>query len=372
MKFSEVIGQEELKKSLIRSVQENRISHSQMFFGPEGTGKLALALAYAQYISCQNKQENDSCGTCPSCLKYQKLIHPDLHFVFPVIKAGSNRAVSDNHIEEWRNFVLKNPYFNLNQWLELIDSENKQGMIYVDESSEILRKLSLKAYESDWKIMIIWLPERMNPTAANKLLKILEEPPEQTLFILVSENTHLILPTILSRVQMIRVPRISDNDLLKTLEEKHGVNEGKARLIMLQAAGNYARVLTLLEATGEDANFDRFVLFMRLAWKDDVAGMIDWVDDIAETGRVQQKEFLQYSLRMIRENLLLNLRQPYVYRLTDNELEFSRKFSKFITPVNTPRIEQEFSLAQYHIESNGNSKVVFLDLILKVAGLIKN
>jgi DNA polymerase-3 subunit delta' len=214
MKFSDIPGQKEIIQRLIGSVKSERVSHAQLFTGPEGCGNLALALAYAQYISCENKTPRDSCGTCKSCIKYEKLIHPDLHFVFPVIRnKASTEPVSDNYIEQWREFVRKSPYFSLNRWLASIEVGNAQGLIFASEASEILRKLSLKAFESDFKIMIIWLPEKMHPASANKLLKLIEEPPEKTLFILVSDEPDKVIPTILSRCQLIKIPSFKNSDI---------------------------------------------------------------------------------------------------------------------------------------------------------------
>ena len=214
MNFSQIPGQKEIIARLIRSVKEERVSHAQLFSGPEGCGTLALALAYARYISCENRTENDSCGTCKSCVKYEKMIHPDLHFVFPVIKdKKATEPVSDSYIEEWREFVKKSPYFTINNWLDSIEVGNAQGMIFASEASEIIKKLSLKTFESDFKIMIIWLPEKMHQATANKLLKMIEEPPEKTLFLLVSDEPDKVIPTILSRCQLIKIPHSQNNDI---------------------------------------------------------------------------------------------------------------------------------------------------------------
>jgi DNA polymerase-3 subunit delta' len=372
MLFSQVIGQHEIKARLLRSASEGRVSHAQMFFGPEGSGKLALSLAYAQYISCPDRTESDSCGTCPSCLKYEKLVHPDLHFVFPVIKQGTSRAVSDIFLKEWREQVIKTPYFNLNQWMEVIGDENKQGSIYTDESSEILRKLNLKTFESDWKVMIIWLPEKMQTVAANKLLKILEEPPPQTLFLMVCENTRQIIPTILSRVQILRVPAIDDPDLTSALMNRSGLPEEKCRNIVIQANGSFIRAMELLDADASDENFNHFVSLMRLAYGRKVPELLGWVDKIASQGREKQKEFLVYALRLLRENLMIHLRQPGITHMADHELDFSGKFAAFITPQNVFALEREFNLAYQHVEGNCYDKVLFFDLSLKVMQLIRS
>ena len=218
MLFSEIVGQENLKDQLVRTVRENRISHARMFLGPEGSGCLPLAIAYSQYVNCTDRGENEPCGKCLSCVKFKKLAHPDLHFVFPVVKPGGGKAaVSDMFIKEWREAVIANPYITYNQWLEVMGGDNKQGGIFVDESKEILNKLSFKTYEADYKIMIIWLAEKMNQQTANKLLKILEEPPEKTLFLLIAESADQILPTILSRTQITRIPKIDTQSLVDYL-----------------------------------------------------------------------------------------------------------------------------------------------------------
>lgn len=373
MLFRDVIGQKPVIQNLIRSVQEGRISHAQMLFGPEGAGKLPLALAYSRYILCTSRTAEDACGHCVSCQKISKLIHPDLHFVFPVFREKTaEKVTSEKFLPLWRSFLQNNPYFSYNQWMKALDSENKQGMIFVEESAEILRKLSLKPYESDWKVMIIWLPERMHPAAANKLLKILEEPPDQTLFLLISENTQTILPTILSRVQMIRVPRLPDSDIEKALTEKYAVDQTRARRVALQAGGNFARALSLLSLSAEDQQFDRFVTLMRLVWKKNISEILGWVDELASVGREEQKEFLQYALTLVRENLLLNLKLPFAHRLTEPELEFSRKFSVFIHPNNIEQIHDAFSKAQTHIEANAYDKLVLFDLALSLSEIIRS
>ena len=277
MKFLNVIGHHELKKQLNQTVKENRVSHAQLFAGNEGTGGLPLALAYAQYISCENRSEEDSCGICRSCLKYEKLIHPDLHFVFPVVNTGSSgKSVSDDFIGEWRVAILENPYLNLNQWIEVIAAENKQGGIFEKESGEIIRKLNLKTYESDYKIMIIWMPEKMHHVASNKLLKMIEEPPQKTLFLLVSENPGQLLATILSRCQYVKVPPINKQDICEALS-KHFNDNSKIDEIARVANGNYGKALELLNSDDEDEiYFNYFVSLMRNCYSKKVLELIKW------------------------------------------------------------------------------------------------
>jgi DNA polymerase-3 subunit delta' len=375
MNFSNIPGQKDIKEKLLRSVKEERVSHAQLFAGNEGCGSLALALAYARYISCENRSDSDSCGVCKSCVKYEKLIHPDLHFVFPVIKGKKvTDPVSDNYIEEWREFVKKSPYFTLNNWMDSIEVGNSQGMIFASEASEIIKKLSLKTFESDFKIMIIWLPEKMHQATANKLLKMIEEPPDKTLFILVSEEPDKVIPTILSRCQLVKIPSFDSADIERYLIEKYGITKEKAVDLARVSNGNISRATELCE--NEDSsldNLERFKSLMRYAWKRDVLSIITWADEISGTGREAQKNFITFSMRLLRENLMLSLDQmknSIVY-LTGEEASFSGKFHPFITKDNIYPLTDEFNLVYSHIESNGNAKIIFLDLALKVTRLIR-
>jgi len=374
MQFKEVVGHQNIKQKLIKTVQENRVSHAQLFLGAEGSGNLALAIAYAQYLSCENKQEYDSCGVCSSCIKFQKLVHPDLHFVYPVAtsKSISKDPVSDDYVSQWREAIIENPYINLNKWLQLIDVENKQGVISKNESIEILKKLNLKTFEAEYKIMIIWYPEKMNPYAANKLLKLIEEPPVKTLFLMVSENSEQIISTIMSRTQLIKIPKIDHGSLKSALSDRNGLNPEKAEDIASLANGNYFQAQELLNtADTENYNFDQFTLFMRLAYQRKVIEVIDWVDEIARIGREQQKNFLAYSIRLIRENFMLNLNKKEIVYLTKKELGFSEKFSQFINSENVTQIYEAFNRAHADIEMNAYNKIVFLDLGLKIIKLIR-
>ncbi|HOW09511.1 MAG TPA: DNA polymerase III subunit delta [Bacteroidales bacterium] len=374
MKFSDIPGQKEIIQRLIGSVKTERVSHAQLFTGPEGCGNLALALAYAQYISCENKTSRDSCGTCKSCIKYEKLIHPDLHFVFPVIRnKASAEPVSDNYMEQWREFVRKSPYFTLNKWLDSIEVGNAQGLIFASEASEILRKLSLKAFESDFKIMIIWLPEKMHPSSANKLLKLIEEPPEKTLFILVSDEPDKVIPTILSRCQLVKIPSFRCEEISSFLVDTYRIHKAKADDIAGVVNGNIIRAVELCE--NEDTslkNLDYFKTLMRFAWKRDIVSIINWSEEMAAIGREPQKSFLSFALRLLRENLMLTLGQKknsLVY-LTGEESEFSSKFHPFINQENIYSFSEEINKAYSHIEANGNARIIFLDLGLRITRLI--
>jgi len=373
MFFKEILGQDKIKKKLIQTVKENRISHAQLFIGPESSGKLSLAIAYAQYVCCENKQDDDSCGICSSCKKYQKLIHPDLHFVFPVIKAPKYKdAISDNYITEWRKLVLTNPYFTPSQWYEAIDAENKQGSIYADESSEIVKKLNLKTFEADYKVMIIWLPEKMNITAANKLLKVLEEPPPQTLFIMISEAPGEILITIRSRTQLLKIPKIDDESLSAYLSEYHHLDPQQTIDVVRLANGNYTKAINSINMSEENKiNFKYFSSLMRSCYSSKIIDIVNLVDELSAIGREKQKNFFFYSLRLIRENFMLNLKTPQIVYLSGEEATFSDRFHTFINERNIVEITETFNKAHYHIERNGYNKIIFLDMALTLIKLLK-
>ncbi len=373
MQFKDVIGHSDLKKRLIQSVNEGRISHAQLFLGASGYGGLSLSLAYAQYVCCQNRQEDDSCGTCPSCHKFGKLIHPDLHFAFPVNTSQkiSKDPVSDSYISQWREQVTESPYFSEQDWYEFIGIENKQGNISKAEAELILQKMSFKPYESDYKIMFIWLPERMNATAANKLLKLVEEPPLNTIFLMVSNNADLIIKTILSRTQLIKIPPIEESVLAEKLAEEYSLSEHESKVLSRLAAGNYIEASRIIRQQDEENDYlDNFANLMRRAYANDLLGLLSWVDDTARLGREQQKSFLAYCQKMIRENFILNLKVDAVY-ITGAEREFSEKFAQFITKDNAFDIYKELNLAIAHIGQNGNAKIIFTDLALKVSRLLR-
>ncbi len=383
MLFSQIIGQQEVKDRFIRSVSEGRIPHAQLLSGPEGVGKLPLAIAYAQYICCEHRGARDACGVCPSCLKYNKLAHPDLHFVFPIIKpAGKQSAVCDDFMGDFRKLVQEKTYFSVDEWYSRISGDAKQGMIYTNESEEIVRKLSMKTYEAEYKVMIVWLPEKLHESAANKLLKILEEPYEKTLFLLVSNAPDAIITTILSRTQRIQVPGLADAEIKQALLDRHdGLTEAEAADVARIAGGSYLRAEMLLEDGNESrVNFDRFVTIMRLAWqvgnrKDHASlkTLRKWADDIAASsvGRERQKKFLQYAQRMVRENFIYNLHQADLNYMTSYESDFSVRFSPFINERNVEQLVAELALAERHIEQNVNAKMVFFDLVLKIIMLLK-
>jgi DNA polymerase-3 subunit delta' len=375
MNFSQIPGQKAVIDRLRSSVAENRVSHALLLYGPEGSGKFAIALSFARYISCEKRTPEDACGVCPSCVKYDKLIHPDLHFVFPVIKKKSGtESVSDTFIAQWRAMVLRSPWFSLSTWTEAMEVANEQALIPVAEAAEIIRKLSLKSFESDFKIMIIWLPEKMNAETANKLLKMIEEPPARTLFILVSEEDDRLLPTITSRCQHIRIPAISSDHLSAHLEKTTGLGPVRASEIASIANGNMVRAMELArEDDNTTVHLDRFTRLMRTAYTRDIQSLVTWSEETAALGRERQKSFLSYALRMIRENFILNFggRENKLVHLTQSEDDFSQKFHPFINENNINALNREFNLAFAHVESNGNTKMIFLDLALKTLRLIR-
>ncbi|NCB06609.1 MAG: DNA polymerase III subunit delta [Bacteroidia bacterium] len=373
MFFHEIIGQEEVKKRLIRSVQEERVSHAQLFAGPEGTGKLGLALAYAQYISCRNRTATDSCGTCPSCHKYQKLAHPDLHFVFPVFNSTKiKNPVSDDFIKEWREMVLKNHYFNLGQWLTFIDAGNAQGLIYERESDSIYRKLNLKSFEAEFKVMIIWLPEKMHISCSNKLLKLIEEPPSKTLFLLVSESEESIISTIRSRAQLIKVPYIDSTSMKNALLKMDGIDPASVDDAVHLSNGSFIRAMEFLNP-GEDEPFffNKFQEMMRLAYSRQVLQLVEWAEEMAQIGRDKQKAYFSFALRLVREYFVMNLKRNDLVYLKKEEKEWGMKFAPFINERNVIPLARELEQGIQHISMNGNPRIIFLDTALRMVRLIK-
>ena len=353
MRFRDIIGQEQVKHQLRLSVQSGRIPHAWLLSGPERVGKLPLAIAFSQYLACPHRTEEDSCGQCPACLQYGALQHPDLHFAFPIVKSDLGDTC-DDFMGTFRTFVQEHPYGSLEDWYKALGVETKQGMIYEKESAEILRKLSLKSFGGGYKVMIIWQPEKMNIACANKLLKLLEEPPERTLFLLVSENPDQLLPTVLSRLQQLRVP-------------------------MLTPAEQQLR--DAAEEPEEDAAmFEDFVALMRRAWlvgrKKDYAALQElrkWSLNMADAkvGRERQKAFLQYAQKMVRENYICNFHHPEMNTLTEQEINFARNFAPFIHDGNVEQIMAELDRAEQQIAQNGNAKIIFFDLCLQMIVLIK-
>ncbi len=365
MQFSNILGQQKIKEQLLKSVKNNKVSHAQLFFGPEGVGKLALAIAYAQYINCENPSESDSCGQCSSCRKYEKLVHPDLHFVFPVVKLKPD-SVSDDHIEQWRELFLKNPYFTYNDWLAHLGNETKQAGIFVHETSNILKKISLSTYESEYKVMIFWLPEKMNLDTANKLLKILEEPPEKTLFLLVSEDPESIITTVRSRTQPIKIPRISDEALSEYLDNNYTLSDNDKRTILSFAQGSLSKLKKAVDDSDENKEmFKLFVKFMRTVYTFKIQEVNDVTTEISKLSREQLKRFFKLSLRLFRENFMLNIGEEALAILTTEEYNFSKKFNLFINQNNIEQLKSEFEKAFEDISRNGQASIIIYDLAVK-------
>lgn len=371
MQFKDVIGQKEIKRRLIESAKENRVSHALLFSGKEGSGKLPMAIAFAQYLNCKNRTETDSCGVCSSCIKYQKLVHPDLHFSFPYIRKD-DETNSDLYIHEWRKHVLANPYFNIKSWNKALKVENSQILITVKESEQIIKKLNLKIFEAEYKVVIIWMIERMNVECSNKLLKIFEEPPPRTLFIMISENEDLLLSTIRSRAQLVKFTGIDNESMAEAIKKLPEAENKNIQGLVHLADGNFVNVLELLSPDEESIfNFETFSKMMRVCYKKAWEEMFIWIDSIAAVGRERQKSFILYSLRMIRENFIYNFKQPDIVFLNPEEKGFSDKFSPFINERNILVFTEEFEKAFFDVSRNGNAKIIFCDLVLKVIKLLR-
>ncbi|MCD8186162.1 MAG: DNA polymerase III subunit delta' [Rikenellaceae bacterium] len=383
MQFNDVIGQQTLKDNLVRMADNGRVGHALLFTGKEGTGALPLALAFARYLNCAHPQNGDSCGSCASCLQMEQLAHPDVHFVFPVNKSKSaepvggadgDKPVSDQFIGKWRAQVGKTDpkgYFHEQDWYRTIEIDNKQGNISRQEADRIIRKLSLKAFQSRYKILIVWLPERMNDQAANALLKILEEPWEQTVFLLVSESPGRLLKTILSRTQEIGVPAIAAEDLSRWLQEHRQLSEEQAARLARISFGNVLEALRLLASgDSEDGHFDRFVQLMRLSYEDKHMQLLEWAEGVAALNRENQKTFLENTVRLLRDAYMLSMGVDQVAYLYGKELDFCQKFSPFVHNRNIEALHIETQRAAADIVRNGNPKIIFTHYALTVSKLI--
>lgn len=368
MLFQEVIGQNAIKEQLIQSVFENRVSHAQLFLGPEGSGSFALALAYAQFISCTERTKTDSCGNCASCRKYNKLIHPDLHFSYPFFRGGEKEdSMAD--LGEWRDLVLSNPYFNLDEWRLRLDAQNKQPNINKAECLNILHRLSLKAFESEYKTMIIWLPEYLK-NEGNRLLKTLEEPANKTLIILVAQNQDQILNTIISRTQLVKIPALKNEDIIHYLTDNKDISETQASRIAYLSDGNMQAALNLLKEDDHD-DFRNFTGWMRMTFADKGAQIIDFVDELSKLGRENQKNMLRYGVQLIRECIMMMSGAESLVHLPSAELDFVKNFSKHLDLAKCEALVNELEKAHYHIERNANPKILFLDVSLQFVKILK-
>ena len=375
MQFKDVIGQSAIKQRLIQSVRENHVSHAQLFLGPAGSGKLPLALAYAQYILCPNRTETDSCGVCPTCQKMQKLVHPDLHFVVPTntTKSVKSNPESDLFMEEWREYVQKNEgYINESGWYGFLDIENKQGYMSVRDAASLLRKLNMKAYEGDYKIAIIWMAEKMRTDTANKLLKLLEEPPEKTIFLLIAEDQDQLLATIKSRTALVKIPALDTAAIETALQQRFGCDPKQAHDAAMISEGDW---LTACQSFKDFEDhkffFTTFQQWMRLCFRAAYSEIIDFSANVKGIGREKQKELLEYGLRIIRNSLLFNNNLAEIVMLPDDEKTFNSKFSPFVNPANLVQIVTLFEEAIRQIERNGNAQIIFTDVSFKMIGLLK-
>lgn len=374
MTFRDIIGQEEVKEHLAKLLRENKLPHAIMFCGPKGSGKLPLALAFAQMLLCQNPSDEGACGTCSDCKMSAIWAHPDLHFTFPIYKGkSSDKPVSDDFLQEWREQISRSPYFDTEDWLEDIGAENQQIVIYVQESDNLQRKLALKASQGGRKVVIIWLPERMNEQTGNKLLKLIEEPPVGTHFLLVSQEPDLVIGTIQSRVQRINVPALQEEVISHALETQYSMPKDDADMLAHIAQGSFTEALKRMERDSEQQLFfDLFVQLMRHSYARRIKEMQQWSLTVAELGRERQKRMLEYFQQQLRENYIYNFHKPQINFLGREEENFSTRFAPFINERNVAGIMTELSDAQRDIAQNVSAKMVFFDLALKMIVLLKN
>ncbi len=393
MQFDQVIGQKAVKEQLVQLVQQNRLSHALLFLGREGSGGLPLAMAFAQYIVCEKVQAwlrpaaagpslfgdpepapvpsaapADSCGTCPACVKAQQLVHPDIHYSYPVIPQKSgDKPISTDYITEWREFIRQYPYGNVYDWLQSIKAENRQGNITAEECNDITRKISLKSFESGYKILLIWMPEYL-AKSGNKLLKLIEEPPPNTLFVLVAENEEQILPTILSRTQLVKLQRLSHQEIEAALELRAGAQMDKARRVASLCDGNYHEALQLLQQEENDWE-QQLREWLNSLVKRNYPAQVKWIDDMSKQGRENQKQFLKYFTHLLETAIRLQF-IPGEEQAPDNELDFARRLNKLCGAGQQEAIIRELDKAGYYIERNANAKMLFHALSVRLYHII--
>ena len=379
MQFSDILGQDYIKNHLVKSALSGRIPHAQLFVGPEGCGTLAIAIAYAQFILCSNSGNENNGGNESCNLKFQSLTHPDLHFVYPNVtnEDVTSKPKSADFIMDWREFVIANPYGSLFDWHKHLGVQNKQGMIRVEDASDILKALALKSYEGGYKIMIVWMVEKMNNEASNKLLKLLEEPPEKTLFLLISENEEDIIQTIRSRCQVLHFGALPEAEISKALKVNYFLDDSSAIKVAHQAQGNYNKALHIVKNDTEDFPFEKwFVAWVRAAFSakknaSAIQDLISWSEEIAGLGREVQKQFLNYCIVMFRQALMHNYETKSLVYVEPQVENFTfEKFAPFVNGNNINAIFNELSDAIYHIERNGNAKIILTDLSIKLTRLI--
>ena len=376
MKFEEVIGQEDAKQRLRRLVAEDRVPHAMMFTGPQGCGKMALAMAFASYLLCSNRHDGDSCGTCPQCVMLRKWAHPDLHFTFPVIKPeGSSsdyRPVSDEFLKEWRQLLEDGPYFTIEQWLDALRTKSQQAIMTVREADELTRKLSLRSSQGGYKVSLIWLPERMREETANKMLKLIEEPPSQTVFLMVTENPATLLETIRSRTQQFAMQRIGTQQIETALVERRGIDADAAHRIARIAEGSWVSALDHLDADSEHKEFlEDFMQITRASFMRNVTGMVQWTNSVAAYGREKQRRMLTFFSRMIRESFMYNFHLPELSYMTQQEEQFVVRFAPFVNEANVMELSELMEKAHFDIGRNANAKMVFFDVALQITVLLR-
>ena len=374
MKFQDILGHSNQKDILRQCVDNDHIPHALLISGPCGVGKLALARAFAQYIHCTNKNNGDSCGKCPSCLQHQSANNPDMYYVFPVAKKTKpKKGVSDDYIDEWREYMAEEPFAPYEKWLDKIDAANSQPQIFVDESANILQKINLSNFSAKYKIIIVWLPEKLKEEAANKLLKIIEEPFADTKFIFVSNEPQAILPTIYSRTQRVNIKKLSNGEIASFLSQKYGLANEDAYEIALTSDGNLNNAINAISLTTETQEFRRvFQEMMRKAYIRDIRSLKDISDGIASMGREKNRRFLNYCAVMVRENFIYNLKIAQLNTLGAEDRQFSNKFSPFINERNVERIISEIDRAESDVSRNANAKIVMFDFAIKLIILIKS
>ena len=371
MKFKDIIGNEEAVKRLRDMVDRDRIPHALLLMGDPGVAKLALAQAFAQYVHCENRIDGDSCGQCPSCLQHQSLNHVDTFYSYPIFKKGTTTYCED-YLEDWKKFLDENPIENYERWLTIIKNDNGQPSILTQESDVIIRRMSLTAYSSKYKIHIMWLPEKMQPQCANALLKIIEEPYPDSLFVLVSNNYQDILPTIYSRTQRVLLKKPSTDKVAKYLVDKYGMDAQDALAYAAPADGNISLAEAGLKKNNENAAFhEKFTQLMRLAYSVDLKSLRNWSVEVNDYKREKICRFLQYASRMVRENYIYNLHTQGLNYMTREEEQFSVRFSPFINELNVEEIVDELNKAEIDIRGNANGKIVLFDLAIKMTVLIK-
>lgn len=371
MKFSDVIGQDEVKQRLRQMVAEERVPHALMFCGPQGSGKMALALAFASYLLCGNRADGDSCGGCQQCLMAERLSHPDLHFSYPVIRpsgtGSEHKMSSEDFAAEWREMLLQGPYFTMDKWLAAMGAANQQALMGVGESDLLLKRLSLKSSQGGYKVVVMWLPERMNGECANKILKLLEEPPQQTVFVMVCEEPGRLLDTIRSRAQRIDIRRIDDGAIERALVERRGIDAEAARRLARAAGGSWLAALDELDADSEKRQFlDMFISLMRLAYMRKIKDLRKWSDTAAALGREKQRRMLAYFLRLVRENFMYNFHNPQLCYMTRDEENFARNFAPYINEANVLEMSALMNTAMRDIGQNANAKIVFFDMATNI------